>query len=830
MLEQEKSKAFKTCPKTGKVFISNKKYAWLRWILPLVGLISLIWFLIRVIPKPTRATYPCQRVAFPLASGFIIWLTGITGSIIAFKKAKKLLIKAQYVTASFFIALSIGAIWLAMSINHEETLLATPIPNAPIGIAKGIHPGRVIWALDPNATNWDGVLSEKRWWENDCTNFDVVNKMLCDSIKALAGEKTEAASWDAIFKYYNATKGTGNVGYQPGEKIAIKINLTTENAWQQKVNPVTYDKTSDMVNDLGVIYDERNRIDNSPQMTLALLRQLVYIAGVAQSDITIGDPTGMFPNFMYNYLHAEFPDVVYMDNYGGPYTNPPSQYKRRRVEFDMNAPFNWSTAQASGKKQDYIPICFSQAKYIINFAILKGHEIGGVTLCAKNHYGSLIRSPYGYVRKDNFNQNNPINSHWPFYAPDDPPYYTHHHDLQNNRGQGLYRPLVDLMAHPDLGGKTVLYLVDGLFAGYYAMSHPNKWQSQPFNDDWPSSLFLSQDPVAIDSVCYDFLYEEWPDVVTGGSGEPGSLLGTAEDYLIEAALADNPPSGTSYDFDPDNTTTTIQSLGTHEHWNNAAEKKYSRNLGFGNGIELVTVPLRSQADINYDNKLNLADLAEMAIQYLQTVTYHQQDSNNIVIEAENFHANGKGAEQTSDHSWQRRYGCSSSNDQYVQALPNIGTNINSQIETHSPCLSYRISFNETGKYYLWFKAAGATSENDSLHFGIDATAISYSSDSAAQISTTTSFRWESICGNETRPAINITAAGYHIVNIWMREDGAALDKIILTKSASYNPSANEPQQTDHQPAEKTADLDSNGTIDLIDFAIFTKDWFEVIFQ
>ncbi|MCK4887357.1 MAG: DUF362 domain-containing protein [Planctomycetes bacterium] len=829
MSEQTKSKAFKICPKTGKVIISNKKYTWIKWIFPFIGLVSLIWFLIRVIPKPSRATYPCQKVVFPLASGFVIWLTGILGSIVAFKKAKRLLAKAQYITALFFIAISIGFIWLAMNITHEETLLAEPIPNAPIGIAKGIHPGRVVWAHDPNATNWDGVLSEKRWWDDDCTDFNSVNKMLCDSIKALAGEKTETAAWDAIFKYYNTTKGFGNIGYQPGEKIAIKINLTTESAWQQKTDPVTYDKTSEMVYDLGVTYDERNRIDNSPQMTLALLRQLVYTVGVAQSDITIGDPTGMFANFIYNYLHAEFPDVVYMDNYGGPYTNPPSPYKRHRVEFDTNAPFNWSTSEASGKKQDYVPICFSQAKYFINFAILKGHEIGGVTLCAKNHYGSLIRSPYGAVRKSDFKPNNPINSHWPFYTPDDPPYYKHHKDLENNKGQGLYRPLVDLMAHPDLGDKTVLYLIDGLFAGYYAMSHPNKWQSQPFNGDWPSSLFVSQDPVAIDSVCYDFLYAEWPDVVTGGSGAPGSLLGTAEDYLIEAALANNPPSGMSYDFDPDHIAASIQSLGTHEHWNNEAEKKYSRNLGFGDGIELVTVPLRSQADINYDNKVNLADLAEMATQYLQRLTYYQQDSNNIVIEAENFYANTKGSGQASQNSWQNRYGCNSSNDQYVQVLPNIGININLQIETQSPCLSYYIYFNETGKYYLWLKAAGGNSENNSVHFGIDAVAISYHNDSAAQISGGVSFRWDSVCGNETRPTINLSTAGYHTVNIWMREDGAALDKIALTKSSSYNPSADEPQQTNHQPDEKTADLDSNGSIDLTDFAIFAKCWFEEVF-
>jgi hypothetical protein len=59
------------------------------------------------------------------------------------------------------------------------------------------------------------------------------------------------------------------------------------------------------------------------------------------------------------------------------------------------------------------------------------------------------------------------------------------------------------------------------------------------------------------------------------------------DYSVnESALADNPPSGTIYD--PERNGTRLTSLGTSEHWNNATEKKYSRNLSSsGKGIELV---------------------------------------------------------------------------------------------------------------------------------------------------------------------------------------------------------------------------------------------------
>jgi hypothetical protein len=66
------------------------------------------------------------------------------------------------------------------------------------------------------------------------------------------------------------------------------------------------------------------------------------------------------------------------------------------------------------------------------------------------------------------------------------------------------------------------------------------------------------------------------------------VVGSPDNYLHEAALANKAPSATAYD--PEGDGTTLESLGVHEHWNNAKDKKYSRNLGTGNGIELVQVP------------------------------------------------------------------------------------------------------------------------------------------------------------------------------------------------------------------------------------------------
>jgi hypothetical protein len=432
------------------------------------------------------------------------------------------------------------SIWLAQSITTEKVVLASePVANAPIGIAKGINPGRVVWVHDPDATDWDGP-GDGHWWQSSHTDHSVVDKMMSRAIQALSGQTSDAAAWDKLFKHFNKTHGKDNAGYKSGEKIIIKVNYVgCIRIWdKRKVTKVEdYDlQRSDYMN-------------TSPQMIIALLRQLVDEAGVKEADITVGDPLCYFPNEYYNMCHEQFANVRYLEYVG--------KFGRTGAQFS-SLPLYWSMPDAAGKKTDYVPLSYANADYLINLANLKSHnDHAGVTLCAKNHYGSLVRKP---ARS--------------------PGYYDLHKDLPYTTPEmGHYRPLVDLMGHKHLGGKTLLYLIDGLYAGKHAKERaPRKWHSSPFNGDWTSSLFASQDPVAIDSVGFDFLWTEWDDA----PHKPGT-----NDYLIEAALADNPPSGTFYDPDHKGDVARLASLGVYEHWNNPTDKQYSRNLGTGQGIELV---------------------------------------------------------------------------------------------------------------------------------------------------------------------------------------------------------------------------------------------------
>jgi hypothetical protein len=510
--------------------------------MPIAGMLSLIWFLLRVLPKPSRAAYPCQRVAAPIASGFVVWLVAVLGSATAFRRGSALLKRSRRVLAwaCFGLAVAAGALAL-MAMPDQLALADPPNPNKPIGVARGINPGRVVWVHDPGATDWLGP-GFGHWWESEHTDQSVVDNMFSIALRRLTGEGNDSSAWDTLFRHYNQTHGLGDVGYSPGEKIAVKVNLVgciDVDGWGS-VDPTTYDMVRR--------YDYMN---TSPQVMLALLRQLVYEAGVAPDDISIGDPVCLFPNQYFGPLHSEFPDVEYLDSRG--------ELGRTRVTPSAIG-FHWSS-HPSAVAQDHVLTHFVDADYFIDVANLKSHSMAGVTLCGKNLYGWLR-------------------------LPTEGGHYDLHGSLPSSDGStGTYRCVVDLMGSEYSGGKGLLYLIDGLYAGVHPDDDaPIPWAFPPFNGDWTSSLFASQDPVAIDSVAFDLLQEE---------GDPRQYpqMAAADDYLVEAALADNPPSGTFYDPDHAGDVSRLASLGVHEHWSSSTDKLYSRNLDpvNGTGIELIAV-------------------------------------------------------------------------------------------------------------------------------------------------------------------------------------------------------------------------------------------------
>ena len=160
------------------------------------------------------------------------------------------------------------------------------------------------------------------------------------------------------------------------------------------------------------------------------------------------------------------------------------------------------------------------------------------------------------------------------------------------------------------------------------------------------------------------------------------------------------------------------------------------------------------------------------------------------MEAESFTGNvAQGG-----NSWVSDTASSPSNGQARRADPNTGTARTTGYTTTSPRLDYRVSFTQTGTYNVWLRgrATGSTVGNDdSVHAGLDGVAVT---SGLYMNGYTGAFTWRRSRDGGVNATINVASPGIHTFNLWMREDGFAIDKIVLNKS-STTPSGTGPAQS-----------------------------------
>lgn len=385
-------------------------------------------------------------------------------------------------------------------------------PNKPLGVSAGDFPGYVSWVHAPGVADWDGRTG--LWVEDRWNDQALADKMIREMVMALTAKSNPRDGWKAMFTNFNKKSGKGDRSYKPGEKIAIKLNMN---------NAITHHDTIEL--------------NSSPFVTLALVRSLVNDGDVRPGDIIVCEPSRAITDSIFDKLHREFPEVTCIDNIGGD--------GRVKCEYypDM---ISYSTD--NGKMATGLAKCIVDADYLINSALLKTHSGPGVTLTAKNWYGATDISLF-------WRQN------------------AHNNISQDKRhGKPGYKTFVDFIAHPHLGQKCMLFLIDGTYGSRDVNGAPSpKWQKEPFCGQWACSIIASQDALAADAVAMDMIIGEWPEFES---------LNYCDEYLREAAMIPDAPSGTVYKRDGKPIS---GPLGIMEHWNNATDRKYDAiNLVYRN--------------------------------------------------------------------------------------------------------------------------------------------------------------------------------------------------------------------------------------------------------
>ncbi|WP_407923767.1 hemoblobin-interacting domain-containing protein [Cohnella fermenti] len=183
----------------------------------------------------------------------------------------------------------------------------------------------------------------------------------------------------------------------------------------------------------------------------------------------------------------------------------------------------------------------------------------------------------------------------------------------------------------------------------------------------------------------------------------------------------------------------------------------------------------------------------------------------VVIEAERAHNNVP----SGDYKWEQDDYGSYSGSGAMLANPTTGA---AQVWNTASRLDYQVNFDETGTYYVWIRGAGINTNSDSLYVGLDG-AVPASGNFAVG-SNNGAYEWWKLKGDYvTRTTLTIANTGVHTINLFIREPGMRVDKLILTQNASYAPTGAGPAETEPVPIKYPPLLQSDRSYNVIGYPI-----------
>jgi hypothetical protein len=107
---------------------------------------------------------------------------------------------------------------------------------------------------------------------------------------------------------------------------------------------------------------------------------------------------------------------------------------------------------------------------------------------------------------------------------------------------------------------------------------------------------------------------------------------------------------------------------------------------------------------------------------------------------------------------------------------------------NAPRLSYAVTFAAAGTYRVWIRGRGPNSSGDTCHVGLDGAPVVAT---ATMGPFPTTWTWK---GGGAKK-IEVASPGLHTIDVWMYEDGLAIDKLVLTPSGTYVPTGTGPPES-----------------------------------
>lgn len=329
----------------------------------ILGTLSVAWFLIRVIPKPSRAAYPCQRAAFPIASTFVIWLTGTLVSYLSFKKARRSYANRKPVAIALFslAALTFLVTYVVMPSENLRAKAMFVLQEQPVlSLSYNIDTDQFV---EPQA-----YVSLVRSDKDDAE--DIKNEELESMIReavAMAGGLEDIVS--------------------DGDVVVLKPNMVSHDAPNETL-PL---EANGMITDWRVV------------ATVAkMVRELNPSGTILVMEGSAGNTMEGFSQM--NYKKTSMPDVddfLAIDECSGGWLeyDAPELSSASLPEGEALYP---NSEKPNNSDEIYYNKIYYEADVLISLPVLKNHESAGVTGAVKNlSIGATPTNIYGNSENSN---------------------------------------------------------------------------------------------------------------------------------------------------------------------------------------------------------------------------------------------------------------------------------------------------------------------------------------------------------------------------------------------------------------------------------------------
>ncbi len=212
-----------------------------------------------------------------------------------------------------------------------------------------------------------------------------------------------------------------------------------------------------------------------------------------------------------------------------------------------------------------------------------------------------------------------------------------------------------------------------------------------------------------------------------------------------------------------------------------------RTVAYRNTLDAPNEDTRTLTFTVYDD-LAVSNSVSRDVIIFSTAGLFLESGGLVVIEAENFTSQLPGSGGAADSRWIVADAPAGASGPAVTTEANTG--VNTGDTTSGPRLDYDIFFTTPGAYYVWVRLLGPTATDDSIHAGLDGQVTTLGGSGMTDPSNT--WVWKQRVDarpGDTRVTVVVADAGPHAFNLWLREDGVFVDRIVLTTDPLYQPGA-----------------------------------------